>query len=677
MYPELDRIFRTHLSGERAQQHTATITQWYRSPGASGYHAATQYVAAAIRDAGADEVIEERYPLDGETKFMGRTMPPAWEPLDATLDIVDPVQEHLLSYERVPSTLPWWCGSTPPEGSVVQVVHVGLGLSETDYADKPVTGNAVLIRDSESRPAWARAAELAQKHGAAGIITDFLHSQTRPWRTRAALPEAVQLLRLPPRWENLWAFSVDYHSAERLAELARVGVVRVRARVRARTFKGEGVNLIATVRGAERPDESVFFIAHTSAGTKPCANCAAGPALMIELCRAIQAAIRAGELPRPRRSIRFMFVAEGLGSTHYIHTHRDSLSKIKAVLCLDSVGHRQSTLKSSLIMYRSPDSIPSYVNDLGAALIEGLPKDADWPFKNGPAISLVNFDQLPYTPWSDNHYWVTFGVPAPLFMSWPDLYFHTQLLTADHTDPMVFERAGRMLGSLAVGIARAGALEAAAIMEEIAGKAALRVNRAVRDALAVGGSSDGDALERVTRQVEFLVDRDVRSMESVLDLADGDTGAARVKTMAERAVSNLRDRGRDELERLETLLEGGPAAGHVRRRASRGRERDEPAAAIVPRRTVDGVPPGVVGLTYDETATLVTAMQSEDPHVNWETLRIFGDELWNLADGRRSLAGIAEVICLEFGFRLSPGHFVTLARGLEKAGQFRLGDRRG
>ena len=677
MYPELDRIFRTYLSGVRAQHHTAAITQWYRSPGSSGYHAATQYVAGAIREAGADEVIEERYPLDGETKFLGRTMPPAWEPLEATLEIVEPVRQHLLSYEEVPSTLPWWCGSTPPEGVVVQVVDVGRGLAAEDYAGKSVAGNAVLIRDSESRPAWGHAAELARQHSAAGIITDFLHSQTRPWRVRDALPEAVQLLRLPPRFKNPWAFSVDYHSAERLAALTRAGVVRVRARVAARTFKGEGVNLIATIRGAERPDESVFFIAHTSAGTKPCANCAAGPALMIELCRAIQSAVRAGELPKPRRSIRFMFVAEGLGSTYYIHTHRDALSKIKATLCLDSVGHRQSTLKSSLVMYRSPDSIPSYVNDLGASLIEELPKEADWPFRNGPAIPLVNFQQLPYTPWSDNHYWVTFGVPAPLFMSWPDLYFHTQLLTAEHTDPMVFERAGRVLGSLAVGIARAGAAETAAIIQEVAAKAALRVSRVVRDALAAGSSPAADFRERVTRQVEFLVDRDVRSIQSTLHLADGDARATQVRTMAERVIAELLDRGREGLEQLEAVLDAGPAAGAARRRAFGARKEVEPAAAIVPHRTVDGVPPGVVGLTYDEMATLVASMVAEDAQVNWETLRLFGDELWNLADGRRSVAAIGEAICLEFGFRLSPGHFVTLARGLEKAGAFRLEDRRG
>jgi hypothetical protein len=470
--------------------------------------------------------------------------------------------------------------------------------------------------------------------------------------------------------------------AGRLAALARQEPVRVRAVVRARTFKGEGVNLTATIHGADRAGESVMFIAHTSAGTKPCANCAAGPALMVELCRAFSSAIQAGALPRPRRSIRFMFVAEGLGSSYFLHTRRSELGKIKAVLCLDSVGHRQADLHSALIMYRSPDSIPSYVSDLGAALIEDLPKEADWPFKNGPVIPLVNVKELPYTPWSDNHYWVTFGVPAPLFMSWPDLYFHTQLLTADHTDPMVFERAGRMLGSLAFGIARAGEAEVGAIMQEVASKSAFRLGRLMRDALGAAGrggaAAAGTVLARARDEARYLIDRDARAVRSALSLVEGDAGHERMRVLADRLVDDLQGRLRVELERLDAVAGvaagrpqgGGPHAAAGKATATVGAAAD--ADRLVPSRASDAVPPGVAGLSFEETTALVATMHAEDPQVNWETLRIFADELWNFADGRRTISEIGRAIVYEFGFRVTAGHFVILARGLEKAGLFRL-----
>ena len=191
VFPELEAVLRTYLSGSRAQQDTAFITQFYRSPGSSGYHAATQFAADAMRDAGADEVVEETYPLDGETRLLGRVMPPAWEPVDAELVLVEPARERLIGYPEIPSTLPWWCGSTPEEGLTIDVVDIGLGLSPADYEGKAIRGNAVLIRDAEARPKWTRAAELAQQHGAAGIITDYLHSQTVPWRTRRSTSSAT------------------------------------------------------------------------------------------------------------------------------------------------------------------------------------------------------------------------------------------------------------------------------------------------------------------------------------------------------------------------------------------------------------------------------------------------------------------------------------------------------
>jgi Peptidase family M28 len=534
-----------------------------------------------------------------------------------------------------------------------------LGLRHEDYEGRPVRGSAVLIRDSETRPAWAHAADLARHHGAAGIITDFLHSQTPPWRTRDTLPEAVQLLRLAPRWDNPWAFAVGFKEAGRLAELAGRGRARVRARVKARTFEGEGVNVLATIRGTE-PQERVLFVAHTSAGTKPCANCAAGPALMIELCRAIAGAIRDGTLPRPRRSIQFMFVAEGLGSARFLSSHPAALAGIHACLCLDSVGHAQAALKSSLVHYRSPDSAPSYVSDLAAALIDELPKEAAWPFRQDRSIALVNFQTLPYTPWSDNHYWASTGVPSPLFMSWPDLYFHTQLLTAEHTDPLVFERAGRVLGSLAVGIARAGWAEAAPIMQEVATRAVTRVGRASRDALAAT-ARNRPVPERLRADVRWLIRRDAAAIRSAVRLVHEPDDKSRAEALAAALIADLEARG---TILLAALQRGAPC--EARNPSARGGLEDG-GFRVVPRRKPAQLPPGVVGLGFDEMARLVEAMQADDEQVNWETLRILGDELWNFSDGQRTIGEIAHAVCVEFGVRVHPQYFLTLAEGLQRA----------
>jgi hypothetical protein len=470
------------------------------------------------------------------------------------------------------------------------------------------------------------------------------------------------LLRLAPGWRNPWAFAVDFHAAETLAALARRGDVRLRARVDARTFAGEGVNLMATIRGAARPDEMVLFIAHTSAGTKPCANCAAGPALMVELCRALTAAVSDGALPRPSRSIAFLSVAEGLGSAYFLSTRRESLPNIKATICLDSVGHRQEALKSCLVAYRVPDSTPSYVNDLSAALIDELAGDTEWPFRRGPSIPLVNFRPMPYTPWSDNHYWGATGVPTMLVMSWPDRYFHTQLLTADHTDPAVFYHCGRVLAALAVGIGGAGAPEVAPILYEVATRSAGRLGRVTRRFLEESSVNPAHG-RRAIREIDYILGRDSAALHSTLDLVAEDRRPD-ARVFVEQLEAELRARAAAETARLRSIArnDGGSIEAAV----------GEADLDLVPLRAPASLCAGVAGLTYDEMAQLVGALVRDDARVNWETLRLLGDELWNFADGRRTVGGIAEAIGFEFGLRISGSNLLTLARGLERAGALTL-----
>ena len=103
---EIANMLEQELSGDRALESASHLTQFYRSPGASGYHWATDFVADLFRANGLDKVWVERYPLDGETKFMNVTMPLAWEPIGAELRVGSPTGKLLVSYEDAPSCLP-------------------------------------------------------------------------------------------------------------------------------------------------------------------------------------------------------------------------------------------------------------------------------------------------------------------------------------------------------------------------------------------------------------------------------------------------------------------------------------------------------------------------------------------------------------------------------------------
>ena len=646
---ELIQMLEQELSGERALESAAHLTQFYRSPGASGYHRATDFVAELLRANKLDKVWVERYPLDGETEFMNVAMPLAWEPISGELRVGSSTGRLLVSYEDAPSCLPWWTPSTPEGGTTLELVDVGTGERIEDYRDRDVRGKAVLIRGTTRPTGFGHAATLAMEHGAAGIITDYLLYQTPPFRTRESLPEPVQLLRMPTNLPSAWAISVNYPAAEHLASLARQGAAKVWVDIQARTFKGEAQNLLADISGTDEAGQIIQFVAHATAGTKPGANCASGPALMAEMGRVISSLISSGRIPRPRRTIRFLINVEGHGAKHYVHSHRAEIDRTIAAIALDSVGHDQNKCKSALLFYHSPDSVPSFINDYYVSLMESAPKETRWVFSEGNRIPLVNFTDLPYTPWSDNHYYPAYGVPSPLLMSWPDLYFHTDFLTSDNLDPMVFRRCGITTALAALELAYAGPAEAKAIMREVGNRSQFRLGRI---ALEAGASADKI---RTRKRLIALAQRDQKAVESALVLASPEERkeSPELESTNSEVQKEIEDRLR---QTLSWLQDDSPAPDEF------------PPGNAVPKRLIERDAPGLAGTGYWDLVRMAREMNVRDPKMRYDSLRIIGDEIWNFADGQRSVNDIADAVGAEFDFDLEPRHILELFRGLASAG---------
>ena len=654
---ELTQMLEQELSGERALESAAHLTQFYRSPGASGYHRATDFTADLLRANRLDKVWVERYPLDGETRFMNVTMPLAWEPIGAELRVGSPTGRLLVSYEDAPSCLPWWTPSTPEGGMTLELVDVGSGERVEDYEKQDVRGKAVLIRGTTRPSGFGHAATLAMEQGVAGIVTDYLLYQTAPFRTRESLPEPVQLLRMPSNPQSsrgqalpsAWAMAVNYHAAERLASLARQGTVNIWADIQARTFEGEAQNLFADISGTDKAGQIIQFVAHSTAGTKPGANCASGPALMAEMGRVISALISSGRIPRPKRTIRFLINVEGHGTKHYVHNHRGEIERTIAAIALDSVGHDQRKCKSALLYYHSPDSVPSFINDYYVGLMESTPKETQWVFSEGDRIPFVNFTDLPYTPWSDNHYYPAFGVPSPLLMSWPDLYFHTDYLTSDNLDPMVFRRCGVTTALAALELAYAGPSEAQSIMREVGNRSQFRLGRIALEAKA----STDEA--RTRKRLTILAQRDQQAVESALVLASPEEREQHPELESTKDQVQLEITDRLQ-QTVGWLQDDNPVPVEF------------PAGNVVPKRLVERDAPGLAGTGYWDQVQMAEEVHARDPKMRYDSLRIIGDEIWNFADGVRSVNDIADAVGAEFDFDLEPRHVLKLFQGLASQG---------
>lgn len=634
LFEAVDRAF----SPDHARDIAVEMTQHYRAPGTSGFHAAMDTVETELRDAGLD-VSVDRPPIEN-----------AWEPTAASLSMIEPESAPLVDYESAPACLAWSSSATDgPER--FEVVDVGTGEDPADFEGVDVTGKVVFVRGTERRPGWWEAAGNALDAGARGIITDYMLYQTPGVREPELVPEAAQLLRLRPSErfadEDIWAFSIPHEASERLVAALDDGSVTVEADIDAETFESDLPYVEATVPGTEKPDETVLFCGHAS-GIKPGANCAEGTGLVVELARALRSLVDDGTLD-PARSITFILGGEGPVSEHYLDTHPDAAEDVVTTLTYCSTGHRQDETESTLLLSSSPDSVPHYTNDYLAELADLGPKEADWIGKEGgQELPLLSLTQHYYTPWSDNTRFAAVGIPAPLFMSWPDRCFHSQLLTADVIDPRALRRAALISGVAAAELAAAADDTAGSIARIVAGRAADRLRR-------LGSRyATGDADDRARRHLRYVADRDTEALRTTAELADGD-------------VSDVLSRLTDAVE--ETATEEIDALGLD---GSTERSAD---ADRVPVRTVDAGSELVArwtGLAYDDLLAIAADLNADDDEAGWRSLRVVSDEAWNLVDGERTVGDIADAVGFEFDLRIEPGPIGRILEGHAAGGNLRF-----
>jgi hypothetical protein len=439
--------------------------------------------------------------------------------------------------------------------------------------------------------------------------------------------------------------------------VASSGDAAVRLEIDSALFEGTSRSVLASI-GPETPTEQhLVFVAHVTAATKPGANCASGVALLLELAAAIERGLQSGRLPPLKRNIHFLFGNEDLASLALAGDRPEMVERALGAVSVCSVAHAQADTKSALILSRSPDSLPTFLNDLSATMIDTAKGELSWPYRVGrPDISAVKWKPVPYTPWSDNVTWTRLGVPSLLCMSLPDRYFHTQLLTHEKVDPRTFEQAASVLGSTALVAALAGPAEADALMRLVASAGMNRLARATMWALGANGGAEPSARERVS----YLADRDVAELRSVLRLLDGGTDDERdaAAAVADELEGTLRIQAEAALRTLGPAEAPGDAEGS--------------AADVVPART-DHAPHGLAGLPYPAAMELVTRMQIGDPSIRLESLQLVVDELWRLSDGVRTMGAIALIIRNEFEFRIEVEHVHTLADALQGAGCLQLG----
>ena len=318
-------------AGRMAEDVKALVVLAPRHAATEHEHQAAQYVESQFRQAGT-EVRVDRVPGIR-----------AWYHHESRMRVIAPGEQQELNCVAILGS-----AATPRDGITADVAYVGRGLRE-DLAAHDLR-NKFVFRDPPRNLTLDNPTEEDSPQGSpdalarAGVV-GFIEHARQPGRIlQTDLLSGPQHLPVP-------AVALTYEDGQYLKELIREWYatpngyrrlreepVRVWLYVNAESRDSHGLNVVAAIRGSERPDEKVLLVAHhdNAYGPGACDN-AAAVAVNLECARVL------AQLPGPRRTIEFCSVTAEeygeFGSSAYVQQHVTDPAKYKGTIVMDIIGN--------------------------------------------------------------------------------------------------------------------------------------------------------------------------------------------------------------------------------------------------------------------------------------------------------------------------------------------------
>jgi aminopeptidase YwaD len=449
LLPEKDVAAITQeINGETAKRNLEGIARFHRQRGSQGFHAAAELVAERLRAYGLSDVAILEFPADGKIFYGTQRSRLAWDAEFAELwEMKDGGAVKLATYEAEPVVL---AEDSESADVSAELVGVGEGTKESDYAGKDVKGKIVLV---SAQPGAVQDLAIG-KFGAAGIVS-YAQNQKTAWSGENQ--DAIRWGHLETFSANkTFAFMVSLKTAHEMKErLAEGGKITLHAVVKAGQHPGKYEVVTATIPGADAKlkDEEIVFSCHLDHQRPGANDNASGCATILEVARTLQKLISEGKLAQPARTIRFVFPPEIEGTMALLNGKPEISKRIKAAIHMDMVGGGPET-KAVFHVTRGPMSLPSFVQDVAWAFAEWVNEESyEYAATGKSAYPLVSpeggkeplrAEYSPYSMGSDHDVYQdsSFGIPAIYLNDWPDRYIHTNLDTAANIDPTKLKRAG-------------------------------------------------------------------------------------------------------------------------------------------------------------------------------------------------------------------------------------------
>ena len=443
--PRIRDVLHEALSGELAKEHVIQITRHHRIQGSRGYRAAAQYVLQQLRTFGfgEKEAYIESFKSDGKVAYQTWQSPSGWDIESAELRMTEPSDERIVGYPEIAMSVMTYSNAGD---ATAELVWVGTGTNDKDYEGKDVKGKFVL--------ATGYGGEVHRlgvlKYGARAAVCYLDDERAKEY------PDMLQYTGMWPRTEELGRVTFGFNLTNRQGEKLKNLLTSGKRVVLHGWVKGIGLEpyfmdvVVAHIRGTEKPDEELVFSAHLDHPKESANDNASGSAAILDIARTLKQLIGSGSLPRPKRSLRFIWVPEWYGTMAYIDAHPeltgpDLGGKFLANMNMDMVGENLEIIHSKLILTRTPGSLPSCVNDV----VENMAQMVDRMDIRTPrgSRSAFNYRVTPYSGGSDHMMFIDRKIPGVMFSHSPDYTHHTSEDTPDKVDPVELERCETIAAS--------------------------------------------------------------------------------------------------------------------------------------------------------------------------------------------------------------------------------------
>lgn len=437
------------VSGERAMHHILELVPYQRvrlPEEYSGPYRESRVMADFAKQYGFSNVSIEVYQSGGT----------AWQPTQGELWMTTPKNTKLFDIHDIALAL----ASLNANGDFsAELVDVSAGRAQ-DFEGKDVKGKFVLSSGSTSSTY-----SLAIQRGAIGVlgVSAIGYQRAIDFPTQIvsstvnAQPGTVAWSVTPEAHHNLQAL------------LFRGEKITIRSITKSVQVPSKAEYVHAEIPGDGSTTQEVAISGHLYEGViKQGANDDnSGCALTLEIGRAYIKLIAEGKLPRPKRTINFQWVPEIQGTNAYLTAHPEKKAVIIGTLNFDMEAIRIADSRSFWVLQRTPDTFPSYLNDIAQSVMEYIADISRERVRFRRSLSGYAPTQPVESPHGskdafyikiDKHYgssdhvtYMQHGIPAVMFITWPDMWYHSSEDTPDKQDPTQYKRAAAVgLGALSV-----------------------------------------------------------------------------------------------------------------------------------------------------------------------------------------------------------------------------------